>query len=529
MKFHSLPILLLLSFSGILFAQSPMLLKDFHPNGDGNPSLYIPYGNHLYFKTYTANGANIQRTDGNIASTVPLCTNTFLDIMEIEIIGGTAYFSAYDNAYNLDLYKHNLTPGTAATKITVNSSVSSEVSNLVRANGRLYFNAFTNSNGFQICSIDLTTQTLFIHTAPPPYNTSTGLIIESNSAYPSTGLKSLVEVNGKLIFNCRFQFNNLLSLDISGSPTFPVVLGPTTGTKFAPYPYNGKVYLYSDGDLISSDGTSITTEITDVGPYFFREFQGRLYFSGEQSSGSGSYAVLYSIDNTNTIREFTSIPVFGGTTTFNRNNNDYALVEVDGQLHALINNFPATPSLYGVYSIDLSSPNSPTMQLELADVPKEMYNLFKVFGYYYYWYLPFQTGNQQLKKGNSTNDIVLAQYVGEGSFSHFMYWEDDLYFTGKLQANQFNTCENYSGTFSPGTEWFKLSESQLDCQSARVASPSFFLKDNILATQTSIDIDDPILLNTTSCHILSTPNLYINDVLQVVAPAVLISNTDGCQ
>ena len=530
MRFRPLYIVLLLVLTVKLQSQSPMFLKDFHPTNGGYPSLYIEDGSYLYFRADNGTGDNIHRTDGNIANTIPLLTNTLSYIEEFEIISGKAYFIAYDTSFDLDLYVHDLTPGTAATKITVNSAGSSEVSNLVEANGRLYFNAKTTSNGWQVCSIDLTTNALFIHTAPAPYNTSTGLILETNKAYQSTGLRSIVEVNGKLIFNCRFQHTNLLSLDISGAPTFPVVIGPTPGaTAFAPYPYNGKVYLHSDGDLISSDGTTMTNEMSGVGPYYFREFQGRLYFSGVQSAAPNSHAVLYSIDNTSTIREFTNIPAFGGTTSFNRQNPDYSLIELDGQLHALINNFPVTPSLYGLYSIDLSSPNSPTMQLELADVPREMFNIVKIFGYYYYWFLPFNTGNQQLKKSNSSNNIVIAQYVGEGAFTNFKYWEDDLYFTGKLQASEFSTCENYASNFNPDYEWFKLSESQLDCQSSRVAQPSFFLKDNIMSTQTSIDIDDPILLNTNSCHILSTPNLYINDVLQVVAPAILLNETTGCQ
>ena len=525
-----LNLFLLFSLCISVQAQTPMLMKDFHVSGDGSPSLYIEDGAYLYFKAYTNNGVQIFRTDGNINSTVPLIAASFLDIEEFEIIGGKAYITMYDNSYDLHLYEHSLLPGTAPTQIIINTSGSSDVTNLVHVNGRLYFNARTTTNGFQICSIDLATNTLFEHIAPAPYNTSSGLFIETNAAYTSTGYKSIIPLNNMLFFNCRFQHQNLLSLDISGSPTFPIALGTTSATSFAPYPFNGKVYMYSDGDLISSDGSSIVVEQADLGPYFFREFQNRLYFSGESSDPATSQGVLYSIDASSTIREFPSIPAFGGTTIFNRQNNNYSLVILDNELHAFTNPYPLSTPVYGVHSIDLTDPNLPTINLALADVPKEMHNIKKINGFYYYWYLPWQTNSQQLKKANATVDIVLASYsLGDSSFKHFKYWQNDLYFTGVLQTSQIASCETFPPGYSVGYEWYKLSESQLDCQSARVADAAFFSKDNIMASQTSITINDPILQNSNSCHILSAPNIYVNNTLQIIPPAVLVTNGDGCQ
>jgi len=418
----------------LLVAQTPMFLKDIKPNGNAYPGNYVEEGGFLYFTAYTATGANIYRTDGN----------------------------------------------------------------------------------------------LFEHTAPAPYNNTTGLFIETNKAYPSTGLTSLVEVNNKLIFNCRAQHNNLLSLDISGTPTFPAVLGPTSGTGFAPYPFNGKAYLHSGGDLISSDGNTITVELTESGPYFFREFQGRLYFSGETTAG-GSTNILHSIDNTGAIRIFNNIPVFGGTTVFNRQNRDYSLTVLDGKLHAFINDYPQQSVPFGIHEIDVTTPDSPVAIFKFADVPKEMFNFELINGFYYYWFLPFNTANQQLKKHNGTTGHVIAADVGDSSFTNFKYWDNDLYFTGKLEQSQFHTCENFSTGYIPGYEWYKLSSSQLDCQANRTASSAFFLKDDVLASTTDISLNTPILLNSNTCHILDSPSISLNSTLQVNLPAVLVTDNNGCQ
>ena len=520
---------LLIVFGNNIYTQTPMLIKDFSTGFDGVPSLYIEDGGYLYFKVYTDSGVQIQRSDGTIINTIPLLTNILEDIEELEIIGGKAYFTAYDSGYNLDLYTHNLIPNTLATKIIVNTTGDSNVSNIVHVNGRLYFNGNTTSSGYQICSIDTPTNSLFIHTAPAPYTGAFGLYIEPNKAYSSTGYRGIVPIGNKLFFNCRAQFHNLLTLDISGSPTFPTLVGATSGNGFSPFPYNGKAYMYSNGDLISSDGTSIVTEMVNAGPYFFKIFQGRLYFSAESSDPTTDMGVLYSLDATNMIREFSTIPAFGGTTTFNRFNKDYSLVVLDNQLHAFINPYPLSSPTYGIHSVDLTVPNSPTITLEIDEVPKEMYNLMKINGFYYYWYLPFNTANQQFKKKNISSNVVILNVVGDSYFSHFKYWQNDLYFTGAPALGSIATCETFPSGYSIGHELYKLSEYQLDCQSTRIADASFFLKDNIMAAQTTISVNDPILLNSNTCHILSAPNISVNNTLQVNPPAVLITNAVGCQ
>jgi hypothetical protein len=158
-----------------------------------------------------------------------------------------------------------------------------------------------------------------------------------------------------------------------------------------------------------------------------------------------------------------------------------------------------------------------------------MFAINYLFGHYYYWYLPFNTNTQQLKKKNLTNDIVIATATGDASFEEFYYWNDDLYFTSSLSVSEFSTCESFASNYVTGYEWFKLSESQLDCKANSTINPSFFLKDNIFAAQTLLTLDDPIILNNNSCHILSVPNFLIDDSLQVTAPAILVTNSVGCQ
>ncbi len=526
---RTLPLLLAscFIFSISLWGQTPMLLKHFNPTGSGEPNNYIEHGGFLYFTARDGNTHSIYRTDGNINNTIAITSNIFSFIEEFEIIGNQAFFTAYDPSFNLELYNHSLTPNTLATKITINNTQQSDVTNIVYKNGRLYFNANSNSDGYQICSIDISTFALHVHTLPPPFNTSQ-VNLSRNRAYKITGEKSLVELNGKLIFQ---EYIHLFSLDLSIATATPVLIGNTgSHIPYSPYVFNGKVYLNGDNDLLSSDGTTLTTELADVGPYYFMEFQNHLYFSGVPSSNTTTYSnVLYSIDVSGAIQEFPTIPTFGGTLVFNRFEEDYALIVIQGELHTFINPFPnATPS-YGIYKLDVSSPSAPVLSLVLDEKPKEMFNIEYIFGHYYYWYIPFNSFAHQFKKKNLINDIVVASSISDVPFKYFYYWQDDLYFTSSLQINEFSTCENLPSNYISGGGWFKLSESQLDCQSNRVINPSFFLKDNIFSAQTLLTLDDPIILNSNSCHILSVPNFIINDVLQVSNPAILVTNNHGCQ
>lgn len=395
-----------------------MLLKDFNASGGGLPSKYIEHGSFLYFVACDGNKASIYRTDGNIVNTIAITSNTFIDIWEFEIIGNQAFFSAFDAVGYWDLYVHDLTPNTSATKININNTSQSQPTNLVGKNGRLYFNAFSGPDGFQICSIDTSTYALHIHILPPPYHTSQ-VILRTNRAYEITGEKSLVELNGRLIF--VDGISDLFTIDLSNPTATPTFIGFTNNQpSYSPYVFKGKVYMNSGGDLISSDGITITTELVDVGPYYFMEYQNHLYFAGEPSSPTNTYtSVLYSIDTSGVIQEFPTIPTFGGTTVFNRLEEDYGLVILNGELHSFINPFPNTTPTYGIYKIDTSIPSAPTTTLVLDEKPKEMFNIEFLFGHYYYWYLPFQTSMNQLKKKNLTNEFVVATGIGDTYFKHF--------------------------------------------------------------------------------------------------------------
>lgn len=218
-------------------AEGTHILQDLSPGmGGSSPKLIGVLGSKMIFAARDGSGTGsfIYATDGE--------TVTKIGIDELTNVGGTLvvgsyiYFFAEDAAHGRELWRSNGTTIQRLTDIAAGSASTSfdPASQLIHANGKIYFMGTTGSAGDELGYYDIGTG-------------ASGILKDIQSGGIGSGPTKFALANGKVVFTAYTTTNGFELWTTDGTPS---------GTKLVKDLKTGDSYAGSNGNVTLGNGKS---------------------------------------------------------------------------------------------------------------------------------------------------------------------------------------------------------------------------------------------------------------------------------